>query len=163
MSEKKSKLDGNSVDRPLHYTSHPSGIEAIEVCGEMGFNTGNAFKYLMRLDKKWDTLEDLAKANWYTHREIWQRSGLTVDNLKFQLAYTYDEQFKDDFKSLDKFQFGIPFQQVLNIKRIIETTPGNVGKAMFYIWEADLVFGIDKLMAAGAYITAEIEARKLLN
>ena len=81
------------------------------------------------------------------------------------ISFLYDivEQFKDDFKSLDKFQFGIPFQQVLNIKRIIETTPGNVGKAMFYIWEADLVFGIDKLMAAGAYITAEIEARKLLN
>ena len=67
------KLKNNPVDHPKHYTSHPSGVEAIEICGNMQFCTGNAFKYMYRLDKKWDSLEDLKKAQWYINRERYRK------------------------------------------------------------------------------------------
>ena len=61
------------VDHPKHYNSHPSGIEAIDVCEHMSFNVGNAMKYLWRSDLKLDTIEDLKKALWYINREIEKR------------------------------------------------------------------------------------------
>lgn len=60
----------NSVDRPPHYTSHPSGVEAITVCEHMSFNVGNAVKYLWRAGLKGDALIDLKKSLWYVQREI---------------------------------------------------------------------------------------------
>lgn len=41
----------------------------------MGFNIGNAIKYLWRADLKGNTLEDLEKAAWYVQREIQRRLG----------------------------------------------------------------------------------------
>lgn len=43
---------GSAVDHPAHYNSHPSGIECIDVVENMGFNVGNAVKYLWRADLK---------------------------------------------------------------------------------------------------------------
>jgi hypothetical protein len=57
------------VNHPKHYTSHPSGIECIQVTEHMNFNIGNAVKYLWRADHK-NGLEDLRKAEWYIRREI---------------------------------------------------------------------------------------------
>ena len=59
----------NNVNNPKHYTSHPSGIECIQVTEHMNFNLGNAVKYLWRTDHK-NGLEDLKKARWYINREI---------------------------------------------------------------------------------------------
>lgn len=42
----------DSVDHPVHYGSHPSGIECIEVTRHMSFNRGNAVKYIWRADLK---------------------------------------------------------------------------------------------------------------
>ncbi|WP_249359247.1 DUF3310 domain-containing protein [Cupriavidus sp. 2SB] len=61
------------VHHPKHYTSHPSGIECIQVTEHMGFNLGNAFKYIWRADLKHDAIEDLKKARWYLEREIAKR------------------------------------------------------------------------------------------
>jgi hypothetical protein len=36
----------------------------------MGFNLGNAIKYIWRADLKSDAIEDLRKAAWYIDREI---------------------------------------------------------------------------------------------
>lgn len=58
-----------SVDHPEHYTSHPSGIECIQVVEWMSFNLGNAMKYIWRADLK-GGVEDLRKAIWYIEREI---------------------------------------------------------------------------------------------
>lgn len=63
----------DSVDHPAHYTSHPSGIECIQVTEHMGFNLGNAVKYVWRADLKGDAIEDLRKARWYIDREIARR------------------------------------------------------------------------------------------
>ena len=61
------------VNQPKHYTEHPSGIECIQVTEHMGFNLGNAIKYIWRCDLKQDAIEDLKKAKWYIDREISKR------------------------------------------------------------------------------------------
>ena len=63
------------VNNPKHYTSHPSGVECIEITRHMGFNLGNVVKYLWRAGLKdaevgGKELEDLKKAMWYLQREI---------------------------------------------------------------------------------------------
>tara|TARA_R110001606_G_scaffold317154_1_gene463942 strand:- start:6224 stop:6451 length:228 start_codon:yes stop_codon:yes gene_type:complete len=61
-----------AVNHPRHYTSHPSGIEAIEVTRHMNFNTGNAIKYLWRAGIKNEDahIQDLEKALFYVKDEI---------------------------------------------------------------------------------------------
>jgi hypothetical protein len=61
------------VNHPPHYTSHPSGVECIQITEHMGFNLGNALKYIWRADLKHDAVEDLRKARWYLDREIAKR------------------------------------------------------------------------------------------
>jgi len=65
----------DAVNHPKHYTSHPSGIECIQVTEHMGFNLGNALKYIWRADLKNDAIEDLKKARWYLDREIARREA----------------------------------------------------------------------------------------
>lgn len=62
------------VNQPKHYTSHPSGIDCIQITEHMGFNLGNAIKYIWRADLKDDAMEDLRKARWYIEREIVKRT-----------------------------------------------------------------------------------------
>jgi len=61
------------VNQPAHYLGHPSGIECIQVTRHMGFNLGNAIKYIWRADLKGHALEDLEKARWYIDDEIAKR------------------------------------------------------------------------------------------
>lgn len=63
----------DNVNHPKHYTEHPSGVECITIAEHMGFNLGNAIKYIWRADSKGNTLEDLKKAAWYLQREIEKR------------------------------------------------------------------------------------------
>jgi hypothetical protein len=58
------------VNHPVHYTSHPSGIEVIEITEHMSFCLGNSIKYIMRSELKGKRVEDLKKAIWYINREI---------------------------------------------------------------------------------------------
>jgi len=68
-----SEWANDSIHKPKHYTEHPSGIECIQVTEHMGFNLGNAIKYIWRCDLKKDAIEDLKKAKWYIDREISKR------------------------------------------------------------------------------------------
>lgn len=77
LAELRAKLVGpnkqhDPVNHPSHYTSHPSGIECIDVTEHFNFNIGNAVKYLWRsgLKETADSIEDLEKAEWYVSREI---------------------------------------------------------------------------------------------
>jgi len=60
----------DKVNHPPHYQS--STIEVIEVIEAfgLGFNLGNAIKYILRAGKKNLLVEDLEKAVWYLKREI---------------------------------------------------------------------------------------------
>lgn len=63
------------VNHPQHYTSHPSGVECIQITEHMGFNLGNAVKYIWRADLKADAIEDMKKAVWYIERELKRRGA----------------------------------------------------------------------------------------
>ena len=69
----------NNINHPLHYNSHPSRIECIEVARDMSFNLGNVLKYILRHGKKRsetnpdelsNAIEDLENAAWYINIEI---------------------------------------------------------------------------------------------
>lgn len=68
----------DNVNHPKHYTSHPSGVECIEIVQHHDFCIGNAIKYLWRAGLKTEVgmmdkdkhIEDLKKAIWYINREI---------------------------------------------------------------------------------------------
>jgi len=61
------------VNHPKHYTTHPSGVECIQITEHMGFNLGNAMKYIWRADEKNNAVEDIRKAVWSVQREIARR------------------------------------------------------------------------------------------
>lgn len=60
------------VNHPAHYTTHPEGVECIQITRYMNFNLGNVVKYLWREGLKNSTvpLDDLKKARWYLDDEI---------------------------------------------------------------------------------------------
>ena len=68
----------DKVNHPRHYTSHPSGIECIEITRHYCFSVGNAIKYLWRAGLKKEAdynnsqkeIEDLRKAIWYINDRI---------------------------------------------------------------------------------------------
>lgn len=74
---------GGSVDmvnKPPHYTSHPSGVECIQITEHYGFCIGSAIKYLWRAGLKGSAVEDLKKAVWYINREIANRESMKNEN-----------------------------------------------------------------------------------
>ncbi len=105
----------DTINKPEHYTCHPSGIEPITITKHMNFCLGNVIKYVMRADYKGNRLEDLKKAQYYLNLEI---SGLnepmeeipehTIENLTiaskpkepfiFYSNELNEEYFKDKFE-----------------------------------------------------------------
>jgi len=64
------------VNHPKHYSSHPSGVECIQITRHMNFNLGNAFKYIWRAGLKTDdAVQDLEKSVWYIQDEIRRLKG----------------------------------------------------------------------------------------
>lgn len=65
-------MSNDPVNNPSHYTSHPSGIECIEIARHHNFNIGNVIKYIWRAGLKDEgaLVEDLQKAAWYLQDEI---------------------------------------------------------------------------------------------
>lgn len=59
------------VNHPPHYKSK-GGIESIDVIESfgLGFNLGNAIKYILRCENKGNKKQDLEKARWYLNREL---------------------------------------------------------------------------------------------
>lgn len=68
----------DAVNHPKHYTSHPSGVECIDVTKHYNFQIGNAMKYLWRqglkdeagLDPVEKQIQDCEKAIWYIQSYI---------------------------------------------------------------------------------------------
>lgn len=70
----------DNVNHPSHYTwlKDVCGVEAIDICEHLGFNLGNAAKYILRAGHKREEgmtdnekrVQDLKKAAWYINREI---------------------------------------------------------------------------------------------
>lgn len=58
----------NNINRPKHYTSHPSGVECIDIIVNFPFGLGCIIKYLWRAGLKSSRVEDLQKAMYYMKR-----------------------------------------------------------------------------------------------
>lgn len=71
-------MTADPIAHPEHYTAHPSGVECITITEHMGFNLGNATKYIWRADLKGAAIEDLRKAAWYLQREIARREQVAA-------------------------------------------------------------------------------------
>ncbi len=72
--EKSCKPKKEKVDHPSHYnTGRIEVIDAIEDWN-LGFNDGNAIKYIARHQYKGNPIQDIEKAIWYLQRHL--------DNLK---------------------------------------------------------------------------------
>lgn len=68
MAQKKTT---EQVNHPSHYTGTIECIDALESIGVgRDFCLGNAIKYLWRLGKKDDALQDARKAQWYVNRLV---------------------------------------------------------------------------------------------
>ena len=52
----------DNINHPEHYTSHPSGVEAIDITEHFNFCLGNVLKYVWRHSMK-GGVEDLKKAS----------------------------------------------------------------------------------------------------
>jgi len=73
------------VNNPKHYTSHPSGIESIDISKHYNFCIGNAIKYLWwnglkqesGISAKEKQIEDLNKAIGYIKQEIKELQACT--------------------------------------------------------------------------------------
>ena len=70
MTPKKPTKKQETVNHPNHYNH--GKYEVIDVIEDwsLGFNLGNAIKYIARCDYKDNKKEDLEKALWYIQREI---------------------------------------------------------------------------------------------
>lgn len=75
------------VNNPKHYTAHPSGVECIEITRHMGFNLGNAMKYIWRCDLKGKDIQDLEKAVFYLQDEIELRKKNKRDELEERTGF----------------------------------------------------------------------------
>lgn len=83
------------VNHPPHYTSSEAqcshcgqDIECIDVTRHMGFNLGNAVKYIWREAIKGSAIQDLKKALWYIQDEINKREKKEAAEKKAREAFT---------------------------------------------------------------------------
>lgn len=83
-------MSHDPVNHPQHYTSHPSGVECIQITEHMGFCLGNAVKYIWRANLKNGT-EDLEKAVWYIRREITKRKAAARTDFTRALDAVFEE------------------------------------------------------------------------
>lgn len=67
-------MSADVINHPAHYADGRQ-FEPIDVIEDwqLGFNLGNAVKYISRADRKGDPIVDLRKALWYLQREIQRR------------------------------------------------------------------------------------------
>jgi hypothetical protein len=75
--------NSEAVNHPAHYGGKDNPYEAIKVieAWELGFNTGNAVKYVSRCGRKTvSRMKDLQKAAWYLLREVSIAEGFPPDH-----------------------------------------------------------------------------------
>jgi len=78
-----------NINHPNHYNT--GKIEVIDFIEdhELGFNLGNAVKYITRAEHKDNAIEDLKKALWYVKRELDRRTGELVTTTEINIRKDY--------------------------------------------------------------------------
>lgn len=93
-------MNGEKINHPEHCKGNK--YEAIDIIDDyqLGFNLGNAVKYILRAGKKGDTLEDLKKAKWYIKHEICklmnEQEEKKEKNGDFHACYQCNKCFKSE-------------------------------------------------------------------
>lgn len=66
------------VNHPAHYGGADNPYEVIKVieAWDLGFNLSTVLRYLGRLGKKDEAIQELEKAAWYLNREIQNRKKM---------------------------------------------------------------------------------------
>jgi|CXWK01.1.fsa_nt_gi hypothetical protein len=86
----------DAVNHPAHYNM--GNIEAIDAIEEwqLGFNAGNAVKYIARHQHKGTPVQDLKKALWYIARELMVAHKVkSIDLMQMVLEVKKDDIRKD--------------------------------------------------------------------
>lgn len=70
----------DAVNHPSHYTSHPSGIECLQITRHLQFDPGNATKYVWRADLKTGVsgVQDLLKSEFYLEDHLAEFGGQII-------------------------------------------------------------------------------------
>lgn len=97
MSEDSVASDPRDVENftnPLHYTKFC--IQPIEAIynWRLGFNLGNAVKYLARAGHKGLRYQDLEKAIWYIRREIYENASDAAETTETTASSTVGRDLK---------------------------------------------------------------------
>lgn len=73
-----------SLTSPNYYKSENGNLQAIDVIYELAdgdFCIGNAIKYLIRLGKKGNAVDDALKAIWYIQEHLLRQYGVELDDV----------------------------------------------------------------------------------
>lgn len=95
-TEKKVDLPKEMVNSPAHYGGKDNPYEAIKVIEAWGldFCLGNVVKYIARVGKKDDSIQELQKAKWYLDRKIQQ-----LEDEQFAIVHkALGEQIMKEYK-----------------------------------------------------------------
>ena len=73
-----------SLTSPNYYKSENGNLQALDVIYELvdgDFCLGNAIKYLVRLGKKGNAVDDALKAIWYIQEHLLRQYGVELDDV----------------------------------------------------------------------------------
>jgi len=97
----------DEINNPAHYTSHPSGIECIQITRHMDFDLGNAIKYIWRAGLKGgtvdDAIRDLRKAVFYLEDRIDMLEAEGIMTRAFERAMQTVEEAVSEFTTEEEF------------------------------------------------------------
>lgn len=71
---------------PSHYTTHPSGVQCIEISQHLSGCLAQAFQYVWRCGQKDDPAQELNKALWFIERELTIAKPQIIRELFFKEA-----------------------------------------------------------------------------
>lgn len=73
-----------SLTNPNYYKSESGNLQALDVIYELAggdFCLGNSIKYLVRIGKKGNAVDDALKAIWYIQEHLYRQFGVTLDDV----------------------------------------------------------------------------------
>lgn len=94
------------VNKPAHYTTHPSNVECVEITEHLPYCLGAAIKYIFRGGNKdiAPILQDLEKARWYIQRQMnWEeREEITPtpNPYVWKLATKYADHEQEEWRGV---------------------------------------------------------------
>jgi len=134
------------INKPKHYQSpkpmrngqHLEAIDVIKAFG-LGFELGNAIKYILRSDAKGATIEDLKKAGYYINDQIREMESARAAPIKAEVVEFSGMRCqpqnipKEDVKILGEVKQG--YTVLGSIEELQTAPPGN------YIVASDIMVG----------------------